>query len=163
IGAHSDEIAFVNNTSVGMNVIADLLPRNGSVAASTLEFPAATLPWVHRAVPIHWVSPEDGIPTPAAFSLPSTPETSIIVLSHVQFSNGSRQTLREFASVKGNRSLVVCASQSLGAFPVDVVLDQVDALAVSGHKWLCAGYGAGFLYVSRKLLQASTPTDIGWL
>jgi selenocysteine lyase/cysteine desulfurase len=46
---------------------------------------------------------------------------------------------------------------------VDVRRSHVDALACAGHKWLCAGYGAGFLYVSRELLARRPPRMVGWL
>ena len=48
------------------------------------------------------------------------PRTATIAISHVQFSNGCRQDLDAFGRVKGSRHLVVCGSQSVGAFPVDV-------------------------------------------
>jgi selenocysteine lyase/cysteine desulfurase len=81
----------------------------------------------------------------------------------VQFSNGCRQDLNAFGAIKGPRQLVVCGSQAVGAFGVDVKASGIDALASSGHKWLCAGYGAGFLYVSRALLDGHPPRSIGWL
>jgi selenocysteine lyase/cysteine desulfurase len=81
----------------------------------------------------------------------------------VQFSNGCRQDLDAFGRIKGRRHLVVCASQSLGAFPVDVVRSRIDALATAGHKWLCAGYGAGFCYIRKGLLEARPARAIGWM
>ena len=51
IGAEPDEIAFVPNTSTGINLIADLLARDGPVLTDELEFPTVTLPWMHRGVP----------------------------------------------------------------------------------------------------------------
>ena len=84
-------------------------------------------------------------------------------MSHVQFSNGCRQDLEAFGAIKGRRSFVVCGSQSVGAFPIDVKKSQVDALATAGHKWLCAGYGAGFVYMSRALLARRPPRSVGWM
>ena len=81
----------------------------------------------------------------------------------MQFSNGCRQDLDAFGAIKAGRHFVVCASQSLGAFPVDVRRSGIDALASAGHKWLCAGYGAGFCYVSRALVAARPPRAVGWL
>ena len=50
INAEPDEIAFVPNTSTGINLIVDLLEHDGDVVSDTLEFPTVTLPWVHRGV-----------------------------------------------------------------------------------------------------------------
>jgi selenocysteine lyase/cysteine desulfurase len=46
---------------------------------------------------------------------------------------------------------------------VDVTRSGIDALASCGNKWLCAGYGAGLLYVSRELLQSHPPRAVGWM
>ncbi len=91
------------------------------------------------------------------------PRTATIAISHVQFSNGCRQDLDAFGRIKGRRHLVVCGSQSVGAFPVDVRTSGIDALATAGHKWLGAGFGAGFCYVSQALLDARPPRAIGWM
>ena len=46
IGAQADEIAFVANTSEGMNILADLVAGDGPVLSDELEFPTVTLPFV---------------------------------------------------------------------------------------------------------------------
>src|SRR4051794_1285322 len=40
VGAEADEIAFVANTSTGMNLVADLLADDGPVLTDEIEFPA---------------------------------------------------------------------------------------------------------------------------
>jgi selenocysteine lyase/cysteine desulfurase len=163
IGAQPDEIAFVPNTSTGINLIADLLEKDGPVLSDELEFPAVTLPWIHRGVPVRFVAAAEGVLRLESFAAGQAPHAATIAISHVQFSNGCRQDLQAFGSVKGSRHLVVCGSQSIGAFPVDVRGSRIDALASAGHKWLCAGYGAGFCYVSRELVAARKPRTAGWL
>jgi selenocysteine lyase/cysteine desulfurase len=163
IGAEADEIAFAPNTSTGMNFIVDLLAEDGAVLSDELEFPAVTLPWVHRGIPVHLLPAVDGIVRLESFGAEQAPRAGTIAVSHVQFSNGCRQDLDAFARVKGGRHLVVCASQSMGAFPIDVKRSGIDALATAGHKWLCAGYGAGFFYVHRDILATRPPRTIGWL
>lgn len=163
IGADADEVAFVPDTSTGMNVIADLLANDGAVLSHELEFPVVTLPWVHRGVPVHLLPAVEGIVRLESFSVMGAPRAATLAISHVEFSNGCRQDLDAFGRLKGQRHLVVCGSQSLGAFPVDVRRSRIDALASAGHKWLCAGYGAGFVYVSRELLAKRQPRWVGWL
>ena len=162
IHAEPDEIAFVPNTSTGVNLIVDLLERDGAVLSDELEFPTVTLPWIHRGVPVHFVAAREGVVPPAGFAEGVAPEAATIAISHVQFANGCRQDLDAFAAVKGDRHLVVCGSQALGAFPLDAEKCRIDALATSGHKWLCAGYGAGFVYLRRELLKRP-PREMGWL
>jgi selenocysteine lyase/cysteine desulfurase len=58
---------------------------------------------------------------------------------------------------------VINASQSAGAFAIDVKRMKIDALCATGHKWMLAGYGSGFVYLSSELLEQSLPRTIGWL
>jgi selenocysteine lyase/cysteine desulfurase len=162
VGAAAEEIAFVPNTSTGINAIADLVADDGAVVSDTLEFPTVTLPWIHRGTAVTFVEPRAGVLLAEDFAAGRCPGTATLLVSHVQFSNGCRQDLPAFGALKGSRHFVVCASQSAGVFPIDVRAGGIDALASAGHKWLCAGYGAGFLYVSRALL-ARAPRTMGWM
>jgi selenocysteine lyase/cysteine desulfurase len=163
VGAQADEIAFVPDTSTGMNLIVDLLAQAGAVLSDELEFPTVTIPWLHRGVVVHFLPAVEGVVRLESFAASQAPRAATIAVSHVQFSNGCRQDLAAFGALKEGRHLVVSGSQGVGAFPVDVVRSGVDALATCGSKWLCAGYGAGFLYVSRALIERHAPRAIGWL
>ncbi len=163
IGAQPDEIAFVPNTSAGINLIADLLDGDGPVLSDELEFPTVTLPWIHRGVLVRFAAAVEGVLRLESFAEGEAPRASTIAISHVQFSNGCRQDLDAFGRLKGQRHLVVCGSQSVGAFPVDVHRSGIDALATAGHKWLGAGYGAGFCYVRKALLDEHPPRAVGWM
>jgi len=163
VGARPEEIAFVPNTSAGLNLAIDLLEAAGPVLASEIEFPALTLPWIHRGVQVRFVKPRGGVVEVEAFAEDVAPRAATIVLSHVQFTNGCRQDLGAFGMAKGSRHLVVVGSQSIGAFPVNVRRSHVDAFATSGHKWLCAGHGAGFCYVSKELVDLHPPRAVGWM
>jgi cysteine desulfurase/selenocysteine lyase len=162
VNAEPDEIAFTPNTSAGINLIVDLLEKDGEVLSDELEFPTVTLPWIHRGVRVHFLPAPEGVVPRQTFEEGRSPKAAVIAISHVQFSNGCRQDLDAFGAIKGGRQLVVCGSQALGAFPLDVKRSRIDAFATGGHKWLCAGYGAGFVFLSRALLQRP-PREMGWL
>jgi selenocysteine lyase/cysteine desulfurase len=163
INADPEEIAFVPNASTGMNLIVDLLEGDGAVLTGEATFPAVSLPWIHRGVQVHFMPLVEGILRLESFALSQAPRAATIAVSHVQFTNGCRQDLDAFGALKEGRNLVVAASQSLGAFPVDVRRSAIDALATGGHKWLCAGYGAGFVYIRREIVEKRPPRTIGWM
>lgn len=163
INAEPEEIAFTTNTSSGMNVIVDALADRGEVISSDLEFPVTTLPWMHRRIPVHRLPSVEGELRIEDVAGAMTRDTGIIALSHVQFSNGSRIDPEKVGEIKGKHALVINASQSAGAFEIDVKRMKIDALCATGHKWLLAGYGSGFVYLSRELLDQSLPRSIGWL
>lgn len=161
IGAQADEIAFVTNASLGMNILADLVAADGPIISDELEFPTVTLPFIHRGAQAQFIPAIEGELRLEMFDEVHAKRAATIVVSHVQFSNGFRLDLEALGGLKGRRPLIVCGSQSLGAFEVDVKAMQIDGLACSGHKWLGAGYGAGFVYVSKELLKRP-PRDLGW-
>ena len=163
INAEPDEIAFTTNTSAGMNLIVDALEGRGEVISSELEFPVTTLPWMHRRIPVHLLPPVDGEVPLESIRAAMTHATGILAFSHVQFSNGFQINIEELGKIKGDHALVINASQSAGAFEIDVKRMNIDALCATGHKWILAGYGSGFVYLSRELQQQSAARALGWL
>jgi cysteine desulfurase / selenocysteine lyase len=163
INAEPDEIALTTNTSSGMNVIVDALETHGEVISCDLEFPVSTLPWMNRRIPVHLVKAVDGKVLIDDIRGAMNVRTGIICLSHVQYSNGLRTDLEALGNAKGGHAFVVNASQSAGAFEIDVKRMKIDALCATGHKWMLSGYGSGFVYLSRELLERSKPRAIGWL
>jgi len=163
INAESDEIAFTTNTSSGMNVIVDALEGRGEVISSALEFPVTTLPWMNRRIPVHLLPPVNGEVRIEDVRNAMTHETGVIALSHVQFSNGFRIDPAQLGEIKKHHALVINASQSAGVVNIDVRRMKIDALCATGHKWLTAGYGSGFVYLSRELQEQSLPRSLGWL
>jgi selenocysteine lyase/cysteine desulfurase len=146
-----------------MNVIVDALEDCGEVISSALEFPVTTLPWMHRRIPVHLLPPVDGELRIEDVRNAMTHDTGVIALSHVQFSNGFRIDPEEFGKIKGRHALVINASQSAGVFAIDVRQMKIDALCATGHKWMLAGYGSGFVYLSHELQERSLPRALGWL
>lgn len=163
INAEPEEIALTTNTSSGMNVIIDALETHGEVISCELEFPVSTLPWMNRRIPVHLVKPTEGVVSVEAIQEAMNVRTGIICMSQVQYSNGFRMDLEALGNAKSKHAFVVNASQAAGAFEVDVKRMKIDALCCTGHKWMLAGYGSGFVYLSRELLERSKPRAIGWL
>jgi selenocysteine lyase/cysteine desulfurase len=163
INAEPEEIAFTTNTSQGMNIIVDALEDRGEVISSELEFPVTTLPWMHRRIPVHRLPAVNGEIRAEDLQSAMTHNSGVIALSHVQFSNGFRVDPAAVGAVKGDHAFVLNASQSAGAFEIDVKRMKIDALCATGHKWMLAGYGSGFVYLNRELLNQSLPRSIGWL
>lgn len=163
INAEADEIAFTTNTSTGMNLIIDALEGRGEVISCKLEFPVSTIPWMHRGVGVHLLKARGGEVAAGDVSAAMSERTGVICLSHVQYSNGFRAPLAEIGAHKGDHAFVVNAAQSAGVFEIDVKRMKIDALCSTGHKWMLAGYGSGFVFLSRALLEETRPRAVGWL
>jgi selenocysteine lyase/cysteine desulfurase len=163
INAEPEEIGFTTNTSQGMNLIVDALERRGEVVSCELEFPVTTLPWMHRGVRVNLLPARDGELSTQEIADAMTDRTGVVCLSHVQFSNGFRAPLEEIGALKGRCKFVVNAAQSAGVFQIDVRRMKIDALTSTGHKWLCAGFGSGFVYLSRELLAETRSRAVSWM
>jgi cysteine desulfurase/selenocysteine lyase len=164
INAEPDEIAFTTNTSSGMNLIVDALEGAGRVLSCELEFPVTTIPWMHRGVDVRMLGAPGGVLRAEDVTASARREgAGVICLSHVQYSNGARTPIEEIGANKGASWFVVNASQSAGVFPIDVKRMRIDALCATGHKWMLAGYGSGFVYISRELLEGTRPRAVSWM
>ncbi|MFH1240705.1 MAG: aminotransferase class V-fold PLP-dependent enzyme [Candidatus Diapherotrites archaeon] len=164
INADMGEVAFTKNTSVGMNLFALMLKGKGEVITMHDEFPSSTFPWLNRKYKVRFVMPDKDVYTTEKISKKITNKTRILVTSHVQSSTGFKQDLNELGEFCEEKDLifVVNATQSAGAFPIDVKKSKIDFLVASGFKWLCANYGVGLLYMNKKWTKRLHYPRIGW-
>ncbi len=170
IGADASEIAFLRNTGDGANAIGaglDWQPGD-EIVFSNNEFPANALPWLalrDRGVNVRlFDTAVHGPLTPDRLQSVLTPRTRLVSVSWVGFEDGYRHDLAALAEVAhaGGALLVVDAIQGLGAFPLDVRENGVDAVYAGGQKWLMALQGIGFLYLRRSLLDRLKVAAPGW-
>ncbi|MFX1275213.1 MAG: aminotransferase class V-fold PLP-dependent enzyme, partial [Promethearchaeota archaeon] len=94
-----------------------------------------------------------------------TSDSKYLIHSHVQYLTGFRQDLDELGKLckKFNIMNLINATQSFGAFPLDVKNQNIDMLVASGLKWACSGYGIGILYINDKhIINADLPFS-SWL
>lgn len=161
IGAQPDEIALTTSTESGLAVVADALrfERDSNVLASDLEFVGTVLPWKERGVDVRFVPHREGVISADAFEAAVDEGTRAVVLSAVQEVNGFCADLDAFADMcrRCEILLVVDGIQFVGPRRFDAAAVGVDVLAAGGHKWLCAPFGMGFTYVSRRIHDRLEP------
>jgi cysteine desulfurase / selenocysteine lyase len=162
IHAEPDEIAFTTSASHGINLIAELIAEKGGVLTNDLEFPATTIPWIHRRAKLKFLKSENGTVPLALIKRNLKPQVKTILTSFVQYQTGFRQNLEALGQIKGNRFLAVNATQGFGYLPIDVKRARIDFLAANSYKWLMAGYGGGILYANRKWIRKFKPESAGW-
>jgi len=76
--------------------------------------------------------------------------TVLAVVCHQSNVNGVIQPLGEVKKALGEIPLLVDAAQSAGSVSIDVEKDQIDYLAVTGHKGLLGPTGTGALYMKEE-------------
>jgi len=165
IGADGDALAFLSNSSLGMNFAAQLFTGVGEVVTVSSEFPSVTLPWLQRNYSVRFVqSQPDGTIRLEDIERVITENTKYLVTSYVQYSTGFRHDLAELGQLCRDKGLifVVDATQAFGAFPIDVEKHHIDILVFSGYKWATAGYGIAGLYVRKEVLASHKLPAVGW-
>jgi selenocysteine lyase/cysteine desulfurase len=169
IGANTEEIVGIPNTSTGTGVIANLInPKPGSnIVLDDLEY-NTVYPFTIReksGVEIRIVRNVKGSINIRDFESLVDANTAAIVVSSVSCWNGYRYNLKELSEItqKYNAYLVVDAAQHVGAVQFDVERDNIDFLATCGHKWLLAPPGTGFLYIRKNHIEKFDPLLPGWM
>jgi len=168
IGAKKEEIAFIENTSVGMNIAASVLhyPPGSKIVTTDLEYPSVVYPWLRKSlgVKVHYVKNVDGKILLDDVEKVVDDKTVAVAVSHVEYVNGFRNDLRALSEIahKHGAYLIVDAIQSAGAIPIDVKKDDVDFLATACYKWLLSPPGAGYFYVKEELIEKFEPPFVGW-
>src|SRR5262245_57082126 len=149
IGSRPDDIALIESTTHGLEIIAEAVPlaRGDKVLVGGTEFPGLAVPWIgrqsERGFEIAVVPVSDGRLRVDDFARAIDGRTRIHLLSSVQCSTGFRADLAAFSQLADEKKvlLVVDAIQELGEMPIDVTRTPVDFLVTGGHKWLNAPAG----------------------
>jgi cysteine desulfurase/selenocysteine lyase len=164
----AENIAYVSNTSEGMNLVANGYPfaPGDQIISYVNEFPANHYPWVlqqRRGVELVLLSDTGtvdgmGAQLPRGWSMQEleakvTNKTRVVALSHVQFTNGYAADLRTLGEFCRERDidLIIDAAQSLGVLPLYPEEYGVAAFVASAWKWLLGPRGAGLMYTSPAL------------
>lgn len=177
INAHRDEIAFVKNTSEGINIVARGLDWQWGdrIVTTAVEYPANIYPWMEVArshgaklIMVPEETDSDGrrhVPFEEILRESADGRTRLVSLSHVEFASGQRHDLAKIgAFCRANHKLFhVDAIQSVGVLPVDVQAMNIDYLSADGHKWMLGPEGAGIFYCRRDLIERTRPLMIGWM
>jgi selenocysteine lyase/cysteine desulfurase len=92
-------------------------------------------------------------------------QTAIVAVANCQWTDGRLADLVRIGSAarRHGAAFVVDASQSLGAYPLDVRDCQPDFLTTVGYKWLLGPYGVGYLYVAERWHAKGEPLEESWL
>ena len=169
IAAEPGEIAFVANTTTGINLVAEGLDWKSGDNVVTLanEFPSNLYPWMNlqsRGVEMRRVPMETAAVDLNRIMETCDQSTRLISISWVSYLTGYRLDVAELVQAAHDRGILVFldAIQGLGVFPLNVSQVEVDFLAADGHKWMLGPEGAGVLYVRRERLDQLRPLGVGW-
>jgi cysteine desulfurase/selenocysteine lyase len=178
IGANTDEVFFVKNTSEGINLLAQMLSesigigmKSGDVIVlNEIEHHSNILPWLKYAAKCGFIV--EWLPVTGKFELDLAAleilsekykeKLRIVSVAHISNVLGMKNDIRKIATIthKYGGILVVDAAQSVAHLPIDVKELDVDFLVFSGHK-IYSPMGSGALYGKKALLEKLEPAQVG--
>jgi cysteine desulfurase/selenocysteine lyase len=169
INTTHDRIAFVPNTSEGLNILANGLDwKSGDrIVLNDIEFPTNVVPFLslkQHGVEIDFVKSANGEVLIDDIEQAITPSTKLLSISSVQFLTGFNADLAAIGTLCKKHNIIFCvdAIQGLGVVPTDVKEMQIDFLSGGGNKWLMGLMGLGFVYVSSDLQERIRQKHVGW-
>jgi selenocysteine lyase/cysteine desulfurase len=165
INATPDEIAFVQSTTAGENLVVSALgltqPGNFNIVTDALHFEGSLYLYSElkkRGIEVRVLKPRI---TDQGWSIDKVDmeravdkSTRLIAVSWVSMINGFTHDVRWLALLAhahGAR-LFVDAVQAAGCLPIDVRSTGIDFLASASYKWLMGDFGLGFLYARAEVL-----------
>jgi cysteine desulfurase family protein len=150
-------IIFTANATTALNlVLHGLLTPGDHVVTTGLEHNAVMRPLhalASRGVSVTVVpGGPDGALRAGDIEPHLMPQTRLLVVNHASNVCGTVLPLREIGVLARRHGvpLLVDAAQTGGCWPIDIVADQVDLLAFSGHKGLLGPTGTGGLVINEE-------------
>lgn len=169
IGAETEEVAFIKNTTQGVLLAAHGIrwQKGDNVVLPAIEFPANVYPWKYlsrKGIELKLVGTAEGRITAEMLCNACDERTRAITVSFVQFSNGYRVDLERLGAFcrENDIYLHVDGIQALGMIRCNVRKLNIDFLSAGGHKWLLALPGGGLFYCRKELLDEIDIWNPGW-
>lgn len=166
----ANHIALVPAVSYGIAIAAANLPviAGQTIVLLEREFPSNVYGWnaLARKTGAAIVTvPRTESGWTDALEERITRNTAIVAVSHCHWTDGSVIDLERIGRRvrEVGAALVIDASQSLGARPLNLASVQPDFLVAVGYKWLLGPYGLGYLYVAPKWQHKGRPIEESWL
>lgn len=169
LGSSPEEVAINRNASEALEtVIFGLQLKAGDeVVLSKYDYPNMINAWKQRAhrdgVVLKWVDLD--LPMEAESAIAEryisqfTDKTRVVHLTHMINWNGQVLPVRTIAEQARARDIDVMVDAAHSFVHLDFKVEelQCDYLGTSLHKWLCAPFGSGLLYVRQPKIEAIYP------
>jgi selenocysteine lyase/cysteine desulfurase len=171
MNADPEAIALVPSVSYGTAIAASNLPvRAGqSIVVLDQQFPSNVYAWRELArrtgAQVLTVRRDENAGWTGALLAAIDSRTAVVAVPNCHWADGGHVDLERVAAAarEVGASLVVDATQSLGAYPLDVSVLRPDFLVAAGYKWLLGPYGLGYLYVAPRWRSEGIPLEHSWL
>lgn len=174
VGCRADDLLLVDNATWAMNVVAQSMPlaADDEVLMTDHEYGAVVRIWERRCRQVGARLVIQPLPQPlesadeiveCLFS-GATGRTRLLVFSHITSPTAVILPAAAICQEARGRNIAVCVDGPHAPLQiaVDLSLLDCDYYAASCHKWLCAPFGTGFLYVNPRVRKTVQPLIVSW-
>jgi selenocysteine lyase/cysteine desulfurase len=170
LGSDAEGVALVAATSYGFAIAA----RNLGIAAGQRivvladEYPSGIYTWRRLAgrtgAELHTVTRETGQTWTDAVLGALDEGVAVVSVPNVHWTDGALVDLHAIAGRARDLGarLVIDASQSMGAVPLDVEALRPDFVVSVGYKWLLGPFGRAYLWVAEEHREGE-PLEENWI
>lgn len=165
-GCSPDEIAINRNSTEGLNtIIFGLnLKAGDEVVLSKYDYPNMMNAWKQRekrdGIKLVWIDEfefpvEDEQKIVDTYAKAITPKTKIVHITHLINWVGQIVPARKIADMAHSKGceVILDGAQSFAHFDFKIPDTGCDYFATSLHKWLCAPFGSGMLYIKKDKIK----------
>ena len=165
-----ESVALIPSVSYGIAVAAKnvSIPVGSNVVILDQQFPSNVYAWRRvggeKGASIRTVTRSGDRWTNAVLAAIDE-TTSVVSVPNCHWTDGVLLDLQEIgrAARQVGAALVVDASQSMGAHPLDLAAVRPDFLVSVGYKWLLGPFGLGYMIVDEKWHRDGVPIEESWL
>lgn len=164
-GVSAEEVAINRNSTEGLNtIIFGLnLKAGDEVVVSKQDYPNMLNAWKQRekrdGIKLVWVDhklpSEDDIALTKAYTSVFTDKTKIVHVTHIINWVGQILPVRKIADEAHKRGIEVICDSAHAFAHFDFKINDLgcDYWATSLHKWLCAPFGSGMLWIKKDKIK----------
>ncbi|TAF34901.1 MAG: aminotransferase class V-fold PLP-dependent enzyme [Cytophagales bacterium] len=168
-GCLPEELAINRNSSESLETIIFGLPlqRGDEVVLTKQDYPNMIQAWKQRVlrdgIVLKWVDldlpTEDDKYVLEKFEEQFTEKTKLVQITHMINWTGQILPARKIANMAHKRGIEVLVDAAHSFAQINFKIPDLDAdyLGTSLHKWLCAPFGSGLLYVRKPLIKKIWP------
>lgn len=164
-GCSAEEIAFNRNTTEGLNtIIFGLnLKAGDEVVLTKYDYPNMMNAWKQRekrdGIKLVWIDLDLPVENDEIFvekfANAITSKTKIVHITHMLNWTGQVLPARKIADIAHKKGCQVIVDASHSFVHIDYKITDLDCdyYATSLHKWLCAPFGTGFMYIRKGMVK----------
>ncbi|HEX5105465.1 MAG TPA: aminotransferase class V-fold PLP-dependent enzyme [Pirellulaceae bacterium] len=174
VGASAGDLIFVENATVGMNIVADSFPLTGGdeVLLTDHEYGAVQRIWQRACAKAGAAAKIVELPLPFrtagetcdAIFAAANDRTRLVVVSHITSPTAVILPVAEICRRARERGIALAIDGPHAVAQLPLAIDPLgcDFYTASCHKWLSAPFGSDFLRVAPRWQSLVRPPVLSW-